>query len=95
MLGGCQSLHTNSLDEALALEGPVRRWVTEVAAEEILVVREKRFRAGTHPMDKALTLAQVRAQCEAYEQLARYFHQHDMRVYVRSSFGGEPQQILQ
>jgi len=63
--------------------------------ESILEARQRRFRKGTHPVDQALTLQQVRAQCEVYEQLARHFHAHGMRVFVRSSFGGPPQRILE
>jgi hypothetical protein len=58
----------------------------------VLMTRSK---AGTHPVDTGLTEALVKKQLEAYETVAIYFHQCGLRVYVRRSFAGRPQRIIE
>lgn len=57
----------------------------------VLVTRAK---AGTHPMDAYLTEPLVEKQVQAYETVAWYLHRCGLRVYIRRSFAGRPQRIV-
>lgn len=63
-------------------------------AERIYAIRKARARAGTHPVDEGLTLAEVEQQIAVYEVLALYFHQCGMSVFLRNSFEGMPRAII-
>jgi len=62
--------------------------------EDIFDARSRRVRRGTHPVDQALSLETIRAQHQAYQTVAVHFHRHGMKVFVRTTFGGAPQQIV-
>ncbi len=64
-----------------------------LAPERIYEVRKARVRQGTHPVDAALTLDQVRHQWTAYAELALFFHRHGMKVCIRDEFQGPPRRI--
>jgi hypothetical protein len=64
-------------------------------AAQIYAIRKARAGAGTHPVDKRLTLDEVRLQIAAYEALALHFHQCGMPVFIRESFEGMPRLIAE
>jgi ABC-type cobalamin/Fe3+-siderophores transport system ATPase subunit len=64
-------------------------------AERIHAVRTTRAYRATHPVDAQLTLAHVRLQLEAYQQIAYYFHVSGMRVFIRNLFENKPRRIVE
>jgi len=64
-------------------------------AAELFEARSKRARAGTHPVDKGLTLELVTRQLEVYQRVALHMQRAGMPVYVREQFGGPPRRIVE
>ena len=62
-------------------------------AEKTLELRKRRAKSGTHHVDENLTLAKVREELEFYRQLALFFHQSGMSVYIRDDLTGNPRTI--
>lgn len=62
-------------------------------AEKTLELRKRRAKSGTHHVDENLTLAKVREELEFYTQLALFFHQSGMSVYIRDDLTGHPRTI--
>ena len=58
------------------------------------VVRSLRARLGSHHVDNLLTQELVEKQISTYEKLASHFHYHGLKVYIRSSFEGKLQRIV-
>ncbi len=58
------------------------------------VARSLRARLGSHHVDELLTQELVEKQITAYEILARHFHCHGLKVYIRNSFEGTPRRIV-
>jgi len=58
------------------------------------VARSLRARLGSHHVDDLLTQKIVEKQITAYEILAFHFHYHGLKVYIRNSFEGKPQRIV-
>jgi len=58
------------------------------------VARSLRARLGSHHVDELLTQELVEKQITAYEILARHFHRHGLKVYIRNSFEGTPRRIV-
>jgi ABC-type cobalamin/Fe3+-siderophores transport system ATPase subunit len=58
------------------------------------VARSLRARLGSHHVDGLLTQKIVEKQITAYEILAFHFHYHGLKVYIRNSFEGKPQRIV-
>ncbi len=63
-------------------------------AEKTFELRTKRATAGTHHVDERLTLERVREELGFYQQLALFFHQSGMSVYIRDELGGRPKRIV-
>jgi len=63
--------------------------------ETIFEARQRRQRAGTHPVDRDVTLEQVRSQLDAYREVALHLHREGITVYVREDFLGMPRSIVQ
>lgn len=64
-------------------------------AEKTWELRTQRAKSGTHHVDEGLTLSRVREELEFYRQLALFFHQSGMSVYIRDELGGRPKRILE
>jgi len=64
------------------------------APELIYELRKQRTRKGTHQVDRDLSLEQVQRQVAIYTDLAVYFHQQGMKVYIRDRFEGNPRYIV-
>jgi hypothetical protein len=64
-------------------------------AEKTFELRKRRAGAGTHHVDEGLTLSRVREELEFYRQLALFFHQSGMSVYVCDGLGGRPKRIVE
>ena len=62
-------------------------------AEEVFRSRRERSWLETHPVDRDLSLEQTAEQLAIYAQVARLFHQHGLRVYVRDGFGVPPKRL--
>ena len=60
------------------------------APEELVRVRTRRARAGTHPVDTDLDPAVVERQVEAYWAVAERLHRGGFHVLVRPEMGGAP-----
>ena len=58
------------------------------------VVRSLRARLGSHHVDNLLTQELVEKQISTYENLASHFHYHGLKVYIRNSFEGKLQRIV-
>ena len=58
------------------------------------VVRSLRARVGSHHVDDILTQELVEKQIAAYEILASHFHYHGLKVFIRNSFEGKLQRIV-
>ncbi|MDH3524049.1 MAG: metallophosphoesterase [Acidobacteriota bacterium] len=70
-----------------------RRFVLEFLlppAENVLAVRQARAAVGTHPVDRAIYLEQIRHQLETYFRVAEMLHDGGLRVLVRSGFESAP-----
>lgn len=52
--------------------------------------RQERARHGTHEVDRDLTLAQVTEEAALYRQLAQFFYQSGLQVYLREDPEGYP-----
>ena len=63
-------------------------------AEQIHSTIQDRAKLGTHPIDAELTLERVQRAVDAYAQLALFFHDNDMLVYIRDRFAGHPRTIV-
>ncbi len=63
-------------------------------AEQIYEISQERHKRGTHPIDAELTLALVQRAVEVYAELALYFHNNGILVYVRDRFDGKPKTIV-
>ncbi len=73
-----------------------KRFVFEfilLPAEQTFELRKQRAESGTHHVDENLTLARVQEELAFYSQLALFFHQSGMTVYIRDTLGGKPKQI--
>lgn len=64
-------------------------------AEKTFELRAQRAKAGTHHVDEQLTLEKVREEVGFYQQLALFFHQSGMSVYIRDELGGRPKRIVE
>jgi len=53
-----------------------------------------RMDKGCHPMDRVLSLDQVRRQVAVYEALALHFHRCGLKVFLRNTFEGRPRRIV-
>ncbi|MEN8106635.1 MAG: serine/threonine protein phosphatase [Pseudomonadota bacterium] len=62
--------------------------------DRIYTIRKARASVQSHPVDRALTKAEVERQCAVYELLAQHFHRCGMRVIVRTDFEGMPRTII-
>lgn len=62
--------------------------------EEILKWRLERRRQHSHPPDEMVNIEQVERQLAVYHEVALYFHQAEMLVYVRDEFWGMPKFIV-
>jgi len=62
--------------------------------EEILEWRLKRRRLHSHPVDQTVTLGEVERQVAVYREVALYFSQVGLCVFVRDEFGGIPKYIV-
>ena len=58
------------------------------------VVRSLRARLRSHHVDDILTQELVEKQITAYEVLASHFHYRGLKVYIRNSFEGSLQRIV-
>lgn len=63
--------------------------------EIIYEKRQERISEGSFPVDKNISLEQIRIQVSVYEELAVFFHQQGWKVFIRNSFGGAPRTIEQ
>ncbi len=61
--------------------------------EQILRRRRARAEQGTHPVDVALDLAQIRRQIQLFSQVADYFHRRGLRVLIRAAPDALPYRI--
>lgn len=61
--------------------------------ESILKWRLERRRLHSHPVDNTVNLEQIQRQIAVYREVALYFHQEGMLVYVRDEFGGVPKYL--
>lgn len=66
-----------------------------ISPERIYAIRRDRSKKGTHPVDLDLSLEQVQRQVTVYADLALYFHRQGLKVYVRDSFQGTPQRVVE
>jgi len=64
------------------------------SAESIFEVRRNRSGLATHPVDKSFTFDQVIRQVAVYEEIALHLVRCGFRVYVRTSFGGNPERVM-
>ncbi len=62
-------------------------------SETTLELRKNRAGSGTHHVDDNLTLAKVQEELYFYRQLALFFHDSGMTVYVREDLNGNPRRI--
>lgn len=62
-------------------------------ADKTYALRKQRAKKGTHHVDEALTLQKVREELHFYQQLAYFFHQNGMDVYIRDDLNGNPKRI--
>jgi hypothetical protein len=62
--------------------------------KQIFQARIRRVQDGTHPGDWTLSLDQIQSQHQAFETVALHLHDHGLRVFVRTEFGGPPQRIM-
>ena len=61
--------------------------------EKTLALRKHRAKSGTHHVDENLTLEKVREELEFYRQLALFFHQSGISIYIRDDLGENPRTI--
>ncbi len=61
--------------------------------EKTLELRKQRSGSGTHHVDEDLTLAKVQEELYFYKQLALFFHDCGMTVYIRDDLNGNPKRI--
>ncbi len=61
--------------------------------QKIFDWRMDRSRRVTHPVDSGVTLAQVERQVAVFREIALYFHDLGMLIYVRDEFDGIPKTI--
>ena len=64
------------------------------APEIIYENRKARTGHGTHPGDVDLSLEIVQRQVAVYEELAMFFQQRGMKVFIRDRFDGDPRRII-
>jgi len=64
-------------------------------AEQIYAISQDRHKRGTHPIDADLTLTRVQREVEIYAQLALFFNNNGMLVYIRDRFDGNPKTITE
>jgi len=62
-------------------------------SEKTFELRRHRAGSGTHHVDADLTLAKVREELYFYQQLALFFHDSGMTVYIRDDLEGNPKRI--
>ena len=62
-------------------------------SEKTLELRKQRSGSGTHHVDEDLTLAKVQEELYFYKQLALFFHDCGMTVYIRDDLNGYPKRI--
>ncbi|MDX2504773.1 MAG: GAF domain-containing protein [Gammaproteobacteria bacterium] len=62
-------------------------------AEKTYELRKKRSKSGTHHVDEGLTLSKVQEELHFFKQLALFFHQNGMTVYIRDDLNGKPKKI--
>ena len=62
-------------------------------AEKTYELRKERSRLGTHHVDDGLTLNKVREELFFFKQLALFFHQNGLTVYIRDDLNGAPKHI--
>ncbi len=62
--------------------------------EQILSRRRARAEQGTHPVDTALNLAQIRRQVLLFAQVAAVFHRKGLRVLIRTAPDALPYRIV-
>lgn len=62
--------------------------------ERLYAVRMARMDKGSHPVDRVLSLEQVRRQVAVYEALALHFHRCGLKVFLRNTFEGRPRRIV-
>ena len=56
-------------------------------------LRKKRAGSGSHHVDEDLTLAKVQEELYFYQQLALFFHDSGLTVYIRDDLNGRPKRI--
>ena len=59
-------------------------------AAQIYCKRKERAGAGSHPVDRDISLELVQAQLRGYELLAGHLHRNGFQVLVRNAFDGPP-----
>lgn len=64
-------------------------------AEKTYELRKERSKLGTHHVDDGLTLSKVREELFFFKQLALFFHQNGMNVYIRDNLDGKPKKICE
>jgi len=63
-------------------------------AEVMLEARRNRQKEGVHPIDRGVTLDQVKKQLDVYLQAALHFKRAGLLIYVRDKFDGLPKSIV-
>ncbi len=62
--------------------------------EQILKWRLERRRRHSHPIDNMVNLEQVKRQVAVYREVALYFQDQGMLIYVRDNFDGVPKYVV-
>ena len=64
------------------------------APEKILEWRQERRRRHSHPVDESVNLEQIVRQVAVYREVALYFSNAGLCVFVRDEYGGNPKKIV-
>jgi hypothetical protein len=64
------------------------------APESIFEIRKRRTDHGTHPVDIDLSLEIVQRQVAVYSELALFFQQQGLNIFIRETFNGTPRRII-